>query len=79
MLDALGLKRGNALVAAFKTASGETRIEAPLVASFSDVPEGQALAYLNSDNQLAFALNQGDFAKTHRLVEGAELRVTRKE
>lgn len=79
LLDALGIKRGDALIATFKTAAGETRIEAPFVLSFADVPEGAALAYLNSDNQLAFALNQGDFAKRHRLVEGAELRVERKE
>ncbi|MGX5818047.1 SAM hydrolase/SAM-dependent halogenase family protein [Chitinophaga lutea] len=54
--------------------------EMPFAATFSAVPEGKPLAYLNSLLQLSFALNMGDFAKTHTIGSGpdwsVEVRVT---
>lgn len=47
----------------------------PFVHTFGGVPEGKPLAYLNSLMNLAFALNMGDFAKTHQVGAGAEWRV----
>jgi S-adenosylmethionine hydrolase len=46
--------------------------ELPYVRTFGDVPEGQPLIYMNSLMNVAFALNQGDFAKAHRIGRGAE-------
>jgi hypothetical protein len=44
----------------------------PLVDTFGDVPEGAPLAYMNSDDKLAFALNYGDLATTHGIAAGPE-------
>ncbi len=52
-------------------------LELPWVLTFGDVADGEPLAYLNSDNTLAFALNQGDFSSRYRLEEGAELTIRR--
>lgn len=49
--------------------------ELPLAATFGDVPSGQPLAYVNSDLDLAFALNLGDFARTHSIRSGPDWRV----
>jgi S-adenosylmethionine hydrolase len=46
--------------------------EMPYVRSFGDVPEGAPLLYLNSLMNVSFALNVGDFAKTHHVGRGAE-------
>jgi S-adenosylmethionine hydrolase len=43
----------------------------PYVRTFGDVSEGAPLLYLNSLMNVSFALNQGDFAKTHRVACGA--------
>ncbi|MGI9494037.1 MAG: SAM hydrolase/SAM-dependent halogenase family protein [Geminicoccaceae bacterium] len=47
----------------------------PYVSTFGDVPEGDELAYLNSVNNLSFAINWGNFADTHGISSGAEWRV----
>jgi S-adenosylmethionine hydrolase len=44
----------------------------PYTRTFGDVPEGAPLLYLNSLMNVAFALNQGDFAKAHGIGYGAE-------
>jgi S-adenosylmethionine hydrolase len=44
--------------------------EVPYVRTFGDVREGQPLLYLNSLMNVAIALNQGDFAKTHGIGYG---------
>ncbi len=46
--------------------------EMPYVRSFGDVSEGAPLLYLNSLMNVSFALNRGDFAKTHRVGRGAQ-------
>jgi S-adenosylmethionine hydrolase len=44
--------------------------ELPYARTFGDVGVGQPLLYLNSLLNVAFALNQGDFAKTHGIGYG---------
>lgn len=46
------------------------RGELPLVETFAAVPKGKPLLYFNSLMNLAVALNQGDFAKAHRVGSG---------
>ena len=46
--------------------------EMPYTRTFGDVPAGAPLLYLNSLMNVSFALNQGDFAKTHGVACGAE-------
>lgn len=48
------------------------RGEMPYTRTFGDVPEGKPLLYLNSLMNVAFALNQADFAKVHQVASGAE-------
>jgi len=55
---------------------GELEFTLPLVATFGDVPPGEPLLYVNSRGRLALALNRGDFAATHEVTTGAEVRVT---
>lgn len=42
----------------------------PYVRTFGDVPEGAPLLYLNSLLNVSFALNMGNFSKTHDLASG---------
>ncbi|MDF2433438.1 MAG: hypothetical protein JWP44_3069 [Mucilaginibacter sp.] len=44
----------------------------PYSQTFGEVAEGKPLAYINSLLQLAFALNQGDFAKTYHVTSGSD-------
>ncbi len=46
--------------------------DVPYARTFGDVPEGAPLLYVNSLMNLALALNQGDFAKTHGISYGAD-------
>jgi S-adenosylmethionine hydrolase len=47
----------------------------PYVSTFGDVPEGEMLLYLNSVDNVAFAINWGNFAQTHGVESGPEWRV----
>jgi S-adenosylmethionine hydrolase len=47
----------------------------PYVSTFGDVPEGETLLYLNSVDNVAFAINWGNFAQTHGVESGPEWRV----
>jgi S-adenosylmethionine hydrolase len=47
----------------------------PYVSTFADVPLGQPLLYLNSLDNVAFALNWGNFAQTFGIGAGPEWRV----
>jgi len=49
-----------------------------LVKTFSDVPVGKELFYIDSRDRLALGIDQGNFAKTYRVSEGAELTIPRK-
>jgi hypothetical protein len=50
----------------------------PFVKTFSDVPVGQDLFYIDSRGRLGLAINQGSFAAAHKVGEGAELSIPRK-
>jgi S-adenosylmethionine hydrolase len=47
----------------------------PYVSTFGDVPQGDRLLYLNSVDNVAFAINWGDFAATHNIASGPAWRV----
>ena len=47
----------------------------PYVSTFGDVPEGETLLYLNSVDNVAFAINWGNFAATYGIASGPEWRV----
>lgn len=51
----------------------------PFVRTFSDVPEGQGLLYIDSRDHLALAINMGDFAKTNAVKPPVGLKVPRKK
>jgi len=56
---------------------GAARIRATLVTAFGDVSPGQALAYFNSEDRLAFALNLGNLRDSLRVAEGVTVTVRR--
>ena len=47
----------------------------PYVSTFGDVPEGEPLLYLNSVDNVALAINWGNFAATHGVASGPEWRI----
>ena len=47
----------------------------PYVSTFGDVPQDDPLVYLNSVNNVSFAINWGNFAGTHGVSSGPEWRV----
>jgi hypothetical protein len=47
----------------------------PFVKTFSDVPEGQPLLYIDSRGRLSAAINMGDFAKTNGITPPAKFSV----
>jgi hypothetical protein len=47
----------------------------PFVRTFSDVPVGQDLFYIDSRGRLGLATNQGNFSEIHKTGEGAEFMV----
>ncbi|MGA3370351.1 MAG: SAM-dependent chlorinase/fluorinase [Terracidiphilus sp.] len=47
----------------------------PFVKTFSDVPVGKDLFYIDSRGRLGLAVNQGDFSAIHKVGEGAELTI----
>ncbi len=50
----------------------------PFVKTFSDVPVGKELFYIDSRGRLSLGINQGNFAVTYKVGEGAELTIPRK-
>jgi len=50
----------------------------PFVKTFSDVPVGKDLFYIDSRGRLGLATNQGNFSAIHKVGEGAELTIPRK-
>jgi hypothetical protein len=50
-------------------------VTAPFESSFGEVPKGAGLVYLNSLLNVAFAVNQGSFAKVHGIESGPEWEV----
>lgn len=58
------------------TGGRRARVEAPLVRTFGDVPEGAPLAYWNSRGRLSFALNKGNAAARYGVARGARVRIS---
>jgi len=50
----------------------------PFVKTFSDVPVGKELFYIDSRGRLSLGINQRDFAETYKVGEGAVLSIPRK-
>ena len=50
----------------------------PFHKTFSDVPTGQPLFYIDSRGRLSLAVNQGNFAETYRIHPPAQLFIPRK-
>lgn len=50
----------------------------PFVKTFSDVPVGKELFYIDSRGRLSIGINQGNFAGTYKLGKGAELTIPKK-
>jgi S-adenosylmethionine hydrolase len=74
--EQLGVGKGEEVeVRIFK--EGEQVFEGamPYVSTFGDVPEGERLLYLNSVDNVAFAINWGSFAATYVIGSGPEWRV----
>lgn len=51
----------------------------PLVKTFSDVPVGKELFFIDSRGRLSLAINQGNFAETYKVGEGVELTIPKKQ
>ena len=50
----------------------------PLVKTFSDVPVGKELFFIDSRGRLSLGINQGNFAAAYKVGEGAELTIPKK-
>ncbi len=76
LFNQLGLSFGDILhVEIFHNQDKIYSGEMPYSQTFGAVDKGKPLAYLNSLLQLSFALNQGDFAKTHSVGSGSDWQV----
>lgn len=63
LLDSAAFRIGDSLD--IRIASRPFRL--PWLRTFSDVPIGRSLAVMHERGLLSFSINQGDFAKTHRI------------
>ena len=50
----------------------------PFVKTFSDVPVGKELLFIDSRGRLSMGIDQGNFSVTYKVGEGAELTIPRK-
>ncbi len=50
----------------------------PLVKTFSDVPVGKELFYIDSRGRLSLGIDQGNFSRTYKVGAGAELIIPKK-
>ena len=50
----------------------------PLVKTFSDVPVGRGLFFIDSRGRLSLGINQRNFSETYKVGEGAELTIPKK-
>ena len=72
----LGVQKGEKLSVQIKNVEGVVFEEViPYVNTFGDVPEGEMLAYLNSQLCLSFAINMGNFSETYGVYSGPEWHV----
>ena len=74
--ERLGAAQGETIeVRIFEEAEQVFEGRMPYVSTFGDVPEGDTLLYLNSVDNVAFAINWGNFAKTYGIASGPKWRV----
>lgn len=76
LLEKPGIRYGDRL--RVKIFNGDSLVynhHMPFVPTFGAVPEGEALAYLNSLMQLSFAINMNSFAERYGIKSGAAWRV----
>jgi len=57
---------------------GDTDYTVPYAATFGNVPLGQPLLFIDSSGLVSVAINQGNFAKVHRITPPVELVVAHK-
>lgn len=50
----------------------------PFVKTFSDVPVGRELFYIDSRGRLGISINRGHFSETYKVGEGAQITIPRK-
>ena len=75
-MEEAGIARGQPM--AVSIVHGEAPVfagEVPFVNTFGDVPEGSPLGYVNSQGNVALAINLGNFAKAHGIGFGPDWRV----
>jgi S-adenosylmethionine hydrolase len=70
----LGYKRGDRVPV---TLAGKSYIF-PFVKTFSDVPVGKELFFIDSRGRLSVGIDQGNFSKVYKVGEGAELTIPNK-
>jgi S-adenosylmethionine hydrolase len=73
LLDSTSLRVGDSLLVRI----GVRTLRLPWRATFSDVPNGHALAVMHSRGLLSFSINQGDFAAAHGVKRGDSVSVRR--
>ncbi len=74
--ERLGIARGTPVdVRIFKEQQQVYQGTVPYVSTFGDVPVGDPLLYLNSLDDVALAINWGNFAETHTVGSGPEWRI----
>jgi len=73
------LKLGYARGEKVEITIGDTRISAPFVRTFSDVPLKQPLLYIDSRGRLGIAVNQGSFAQIYGIKPPQPLFIPRAE
>lgn len=71
-------KAGYELGERVAVALGRRKLVLPFVATFSDVPAGAPLMYVDSRGRLGFAINLGDFAKAYQVKPPLALKIPRK-
>lgn len=78
LLEKIDVKVGDTILVSI-SAKDEKRYEQKLLFAntFSAVPVGSELAYMNSLLKLSFAINQGNFAAAHNVSPGQTVKVTR--
>jgi S-adenosylmethionine hydrolase len=74
--ERLGVAMGEQVVVRIEKGSQQVfKGNMPYVATFGDVSMGETLLYLNSIDNVAFAINWGNFAETYVIGSGPEWRV----
>jgi S-adenosyl-L-methionine hydrolase (adenosine-forming) len=68
-------KLGYALGTTVRIRVGDRPLELPFVRTFSDVPEGKPLLYVDSRGKMALAVNLGNFAKVYGVEPPTPLRI----